>query len=227
MKQAVRYQTLLISGKLRTEVKITVDDSRGAEYTSTFDGNKSTSINLFPIISITIIRQGKTDDNGNKVKSPWDPNDTLIMTKYNMPIFLNELVSIQQDMKIPELYTYQGKRLELNEEVAQKVRRVFMVGDTALELVPLVIIHPNDDSRVEGIKMKFNNEQSSILLTLNDLDSLIYNLKNLDVDSVSLLTYLNYITKATSPKTFNSAPAKPKVDIVPKVSEFSMNEVPF
>jgi hypothetical protein len=226
MKQIVRYQNLVIPGKLRSEVRITVDD-RGVEYISNFDGNKSTSLSIFPVLSVTIIRQSETDDNGNKVKAPWNPNDNLNMTKFNMPVFINELIGIQQDMKIPELYTYQGKRLELNEEAAQKVRRVFMVGNTTLELSALVIVQPSDESRVEGIKMKFNNEQSSVLLTLNELDSLIYNIRNLDMDSLSLLMYLNYVNKSGNTKSFDSTTLSPKVDIVPKPQEFNANEVPF
>ena len=226
MKQIVRYQNLIISGKLRSEVRITVED-RGSEYTSNFDGNRSTSINLFPIVTIALIRQGETDDNGNKVKAPWNPNDSISMTKYNLPIFIHELTAIQQDMKIPELYTYQGKRLELNEEIAQKARRVFMIGNTTLELTSQVIVQPSDDSRVEGIKMKFNNEQSSVLLTLNELDSLVFNLKNLDVDNIALLLYLNYITKPGNTKSFDNTTLSPKVDIAPKTSEFAMKDIPF
>ena len=225
MKQIVRYQSLVIPSKLRSEVRITVDD-KGAEYTSSFDGNKSTSISLFPIISITLTRISDVDDNGNRVRAPWNPNDNISMTKYNLPVFLHELIEIQQSMKIPELYTYQGKRLELNEEAAQKVRRVFMIGNTTLELSPIVIIQ-SDDSRVEGIKMKFNNEQSSVLLTLNELDSLSFNLRNLDVDSIALSMYTTYITKSvtTNNRSSDSNTTVPKVDIAPK-SEFNV-ELPF
>lgn len=219
MKQIVRYQHLVIPSKLRSEVRITVDD-RGVEYTSTFDGNRSTSINLFPIVTITLTRPGEIDENGNKIRAPWNPNDTLNMTKYNMPIFINELSGIQQDMKIPNLYTYQGKRLELNEEEANKIRRVFMIGSTTLELSPVVIINV-DENRVEGIKMKFNNEQSTVLLSLNELDSLVFNLKNLNVDTIALTMYIQYINKPNTVKTFDVNTLTPKVDIVPKTSDFN------
>ena len=226
MKQIVRYQNLVIPSKLRSEVRITVDD-KGVEYTSSFDGNKSTSIRIFPILSITLTRASEVDDNGNRVRPPWNPNDNISMTKYNMPIYIHELVEIQQSMKIPELYTYQGKRLELSEEVAQKVRRVFMIGNTTLELTPVVITQA-DDSRVEGIKMKFNNEQSTVLLTLNELDSFIFNIRNLDIDSIAFLMYTNYITKPHAPKTFDNKILTPKVDIAPKESEFAVHEeLPF
>lgn len=219
MKQIVRYQHLVIPTKLRSEVRITIDD-RGVEYTSSFDGNKSTSINLFPIVTITLTRPGEIDENGNKIRPPWNPNDNLNMTKFNMPIFLNELIGIQKDMKIPDLYTYQGKRLELNEEVAQKIRRVFMVGNTTLELSAVVIINSADDSRVEGIKMKFNNEQSTVLLSLNELESLAFNLKTLNVDSIAFALYLQYVSKPNNAKVFNVNTLTPKVDIAPKSSDF-------
>lgn len=212
MKQIVRYRHLTIPGKLTSDIRIMVDD-RGSEYHSNMNMNDSTSINLFPVINLSITRLGDVDENGNKIKAPWNPNDSLGMTKYNLPIFVDELYNIQQDMKIPELYTYHGKRLEINEEIASKIRRVFMIGNVTLELTAIVITQ-NDDSRLEGIKMKFNNEQSSVQLTLNELNSLIFNYKHIDIDSISLLLYLNYI-KRPDVSSFDSL-MKPEVDIIPK-----------
>lgn len=212
MKQIVRYRHLIIPGKLTSDVRIIVDD-RGSEYHSNMNMNDSTSINLFPVINLSITRLGDVDENGNRIKAPWNPNDSLGMTKYNLPIFVDELYNIQQDMKIPELYTYHGKRLEINEEIASKIRRVFMIGNVTLELTAVVITQ-NDDSRLEGIKMKFNNEQSSVQLTLNELNSLIFNYKNIDIDSISLLLYLNYVKKPD--KSSFDGLLKPEVDILPK-----------
>lgn len=212
MKQIVRYRHLTIPGKLTSDVRIIVDD-RGSEYHSNMNMNDSTSINLFPVINLSITRLGDVDENGNRIKAPWNPNDSLGMTKYNLPIFVDELYNIQQDMKIPELYTYHGKRLEINEEIASKIRRVFMIGNVTLELTAVVITQ-NDDSRLEGIKMKFNNEQSSVQLTLNELNSLIFNYKNIDIDSISLLLYLNYVKKPD--KSSFDGLLKPEVDILPK-----------
>lgn len=215
MKQNVKYRSLVIPGKLTIEVRIMIDD-RGGEYISSFDGNKSTSISFFPIVSMTLTKPAELDDNGNRVRAPWNPNDNLGMTKFNMPIMYNNLKAIQEDMKTPELYTYHGKRLELNEEAAAKIRKVYLIGNTTIELSAVVVLNTADDSRVEGIKMKFNNEQSSVLLTLNELDSLIYNLGHMDVDSLALLMYLNYINKPDKPKTFDASTLTPKVDIAPK-----------
>lgn len=214
MKQVVKYQNFVVPGKLRSEVRITIDE-KGAEYATTYEGNKSTSISFYPIISLSIIRNPTMDENGNKVKVPWNPNDTLGMTKYNLPIIINELKGIQEDLKITDLYTYHGKRLELNEEVASKIRRVFMIGSVTLELSAVVIVQ-DDDSRIEGIKIKFNNEQSSVLLTLNELTSAIFNLDHIDVDSISMLMYLNYVSKPEKPTIFDASSLQPKVDILPK-----------
>lgn len=214
MKQYARYQTLLIPGKLRCDLRITVDD-RGSEYSSNKDGNKSTSISLMPIISVGIIRPSELDEAGNRVRAPWNANDNLGMTKFNFPLFIEEIKGIKEDMKIPELYTYHGKRLELNEEIAAKIRRPFVIGSMTVELSAVVITQP-DESRVEGVKMKFNNEQSTVLLTINELNSLVYNLDHMDIDSLSMFMYLNYITKPEHPTAFNS---NNLVDIQPK--EFS------
>jgi len=213
MKQTVRYQMLSIPSKLRMEVRITVDDRNTPEYQSMFEGNKNTGISFLPIISLIIVRPSEMDENGNRVKAKWVPNDTLGMTKYNVGIFANELSGMMNDMKTPELYSYHGKRLELNEAIAEKIRRPFVVGTMTVELSAVVITQP-DDSRVEGIKMKFNNESSSVLLTLNELTGLEYNIRNLNVDALCLLMYMNYISKPNGPTTFDSSSLN--VDIKPK-----------
>lgn len=218
MKQIVKYRCLAIAKKLTIDVRITIDD-KAAEYASAFDGNKSTNISFFPIISLTLTKPFDIDDNGNRTRAPWNPNDALGLTKFNLPIIFGELSTIRQDMKTPELYTYHGKRLELNEEAATKIRKVFMIGNVTVELSAVVIVDTNDESRVEGIKMKFNNEQSSVLLTINELDSLIYNLNNLDVDTIAFMMYLNYIQRPDKPRTFESNTISPKIDIAPKEFE--------
>lgn len=226
MKQVVKCHCLTIPKKVRVDIRITVDDRNAPEFRSSRDDTQSTSITVYPTISIQLIRPAEIDENGKFNRAPWNPNDSIGMTKYNYPIFVNELMGIQQDMKTPDLYTYQGKRLELNEAVAAKIRRVFRVGSTTLELSAVVISQEgvDNDERVEGIKMKFNNEQSSVLLTLNELDTLVYTLDHLDVDSVALLMYLNYINKPNHPTSFDTSSSKPLVDIQPLEKAFASPE---
>lgn len=213
MKQIVRYLNLTIPGKIRVETRITVNDT-GSEYKSTFENTNSTNLTLYPVVSITIIRPSERDDTGAIIKQKWNPNDNLGMTKFNLPIFINNLREINDDMKTPDLYSYVGERLEINETKAEKVRKVFPMGNVIVELSAIVIVQ--DEKRVEGIKIKFNNEQSSVMLTLNEISSLLYNLEHIDVDSLSILMYVNFISTDNAPKLFDSNTLKPKVDIVPK-----------
>lgn len=220
MKQIVKYRLLSISNKLTMEIRITADDTRSPEYTTMRDGDKYINLNLAPVVGISLLKNGDIDENGNRIKLPWNPNDHITMTKYNLPILYEELHGIQQDMKKPKLYTYQGNRLELNETIAEDIRRVFMIGNTTIELSAVVIIQ-TDETRVEGIKMKFNNEQSSILLTLNELSSLVYNINHIDMDVIAINMYHSFISRSNkndSSTTVNvDFPLPPvNVDIVPK-----------
>lgn len=217
MKQTLKYHSFSIPSKLRCDIRLALDDTRSAEYNGTFEGNIVNNLSLYPMISLSIIRPVELDEEGKRIRGPWNPNDSLPMTKYSLPILISEIIGIQQDMKIPELYTYHGKRLELNEQVAAKIRRVFMIGTTTLEL-SAVVIEQENDNRVEGIKIKFNNEQSSVFLTLNELTSLSYNLNNINLDIIAFMMYNKFVKsgmKEYSTNT-NSYQSNTTVDILPK-----------
>lgn len=227
MKQILRCQILTIAKKLRCDVRLVFDEKIAPEYTNQNDAVKNTSITFYPTVNLQLLKPGSMDENGKMIRAPWNPNDNLGMTKCNFPIFVRELVKIQNDMKISDLYTYQGQRLELNEAIAEKIRKVFMIGNMVIELSAVVVIQQNsvgEDERVEGIKMKFNNEQSSVLLTLNDLEALIFNFQHLEIDSIALLMYLNYFQKPNHPTNFDTSAfqsLKPAVDIKPLAQTFS------
>ena len=224
MKESVRYQFALIPGKIRGDVRITIDTQRPSEYSSESGDAKNISMNFLPIISVTIVRPSTVDETGKRVRAPWNPADSLGMTKYNFPLFVRQMKALQENMKTPDLYTYVGERLELNEKKAETIRDVFPIGNVTVELSAVVIVQetPSGDKRIEGVKIKFNNEQSSVILTLNELDSLVYNMEHLDIDSISFLMYLNFITrpKFNKSNTFNESTLKPLVDILPKEDDF-------
>lgn len=213
MKQYLKFQSLVIAGKLRTEIRIMLDN-KSPEFISNKEDTRSVILSLFPTICISLTKPLERGEDGKVIPAVWNPNDSLSMTKYNFPIFLEELIGMKNDMKTPDLYVYTGKRLELNEDAAAKIRRVFMIGSVTVEFSAVVIVQP-DDTRVEGIKMKFNNEQSSVFLTLNEISSLAFNLSHMDIDSISLAMYLNYANKPNKTTSFDSS-SLPKVDIIPK-----------
>lgn len=190
MKQSLKYNMLTIPNKLKVDVKILLDD-KGAEYIS--DDNEFFSLSIYPLIIISIVRPFIVNEDGLKKKPTWNPNDSLILTKYNFPLLIRELEEIQKDLKIRELFSYVGDRLELNEDLADKIIRKIKLGNNAIELTPIII--SKEEGRIEGIKLKINNEDSVIKLSINDLDSLIYNLKHMDIESISFMLYNKYNRK--------------------------------
>ena len=196
MKENVRYQTLLIPRKVRIYVKLAIDTDRISVenvYVGT-NGISNTSITLSPLITLELIRDGELDENGVRARAVWNRNDVLPMTKFSLPLFLNELNGMCEDLKTPELYTYTDDRLELNNKIAEKIRKIVKVGQMYTVELSAVVIE-QDEKHIEGIKLKINNEQSTVLLTLNEIESLRYNLQNLNVDSVALSLYLQCVNR--------------------------------
>ena len=212
MKQIVRYRFMNIPNKMIGEIRISVDE-RSAEYSANFEGGKSTNISLFPIINLQLLQQQDSTDQSTFGKISWDPNSSLGLTKFTFPIFLDELKAINRGLRKPDLYTYHGTRLEINAKEAEKIRRVFMISNTTVELSPVVL--DTADNKLEGIKIKFNNEKASVLLTVNELTALLYNLSTVNIDMLSFTLYLNYITKG---ENYHSPRPRTLVDIVPKAS---------
>jgi hypothetical protein len=194
MKHYLKYQSFVVPRKLKIDIRVTVGDTDGV-FESTNGDNKSTTVSMYPAVSLSITRPNEMDDNGNRVRAPYNPNDMLGLSKFNFPILVNKLKSIREHMNIQDLYKYHDDRLELNEKVAESIREVFMIGMVTVELSAVVIVQPDDELRVEGIKVKFNNELSTVLLTINELDGLIYNLDHLDIDSIALIMYLKFADK--------------------------------
>ena len=227
MKKQVKYKLLTIPKKLSIDIKIWEDSSpnnrfRTGEFTNDRNGDIFTTVSLFPTVTVSLTKPGEMDENGQYQKSPYNINDNVGLTKYQLPIFIMELDRVNKALQIPELYSYINKRLTVNEELAEKHRRVFMSGNIMVELSP-VVITGIDDVMVEGIKMKFNNEQSTVLLTLNEIEVILFSLKNLDVDSIALMLHLNYLngngaqmlngtTEMSSNTMSNSIDIKPKAE---------------
>ena len=212
MRQIVRYRFMTIPNKLVGEMRITVDE-RSAEYTANFDGGKATNISLFPVINLQMLQPADTSDSLSVYgKTGWDMNASIGLTKFTFPIFLEELKAINRGLRKPDLYVYHGTRLELNSREAEKARRVFMIGNTTVEFSPVVI--DTAENKLEGVKIKFNNEKASILLTVNELNVLLYNLTALNIDLLAFTMYLNYVTKGDN---YHMAKPRRLVDIAPKM----------
>ena len=216
LKNVIRYRFLSIPKKVYCDIRLSISDNISPEYRSSYEDTNSVSLRLSPFIGINIVRPNVQDEEGRTIRAPWNPNDSLGMTKFNLPIFIDNLRAIRRSMETPNLYSYVGKRLEINEKEAELTRRVFTIGNTVVEFAPIVVT-PDDDTRVEGIKVKFNNEDSSFTLTLNEISSLYWNLNNINYEEIAIMMYRLYMKnpdkKEFEPtkKTYNTT-----VDITPK-----------
>lgn len=213
MKHSLRSTIFIIGDKLRVEVRASINDAYPATKHSVYEGGENSQLTLLGALTVQIIHP-RTN---NESPPQWNPNDTIMLTKYYIPIFYRELKAIYDGMHTPNLYTYTDNRLELDPKLGESIRRVFTVGmKTTIELSPVVIstMVGAEEQRVEGIKMKFNNEDSTVLLTINDLYSLMWNINHTDIESVVIGMYEIFVkTGETSTKQLELP--KPKVDILP------------
>lgn len=205
MKQSIKMTLLNIAKKMKLEMRLFIDDTNTNtkflySQTNSETGVHNTVFAPFPNIICSIVKEAVLNEDGNYVRPPWNPNDSIIMTKMSLPVFYNELKTIYKDMSTDDLYKYHGKRLELNEKIAESIRRVFMIGTTTVELSPVVITNEGVDDKIyaEGIKLKFNNEASSVVLTLNETYGLLWNLNHLEIDAIALMMYNNFYNKGNA-----------------------------
>lgn len=223
MKQIVRYKFLTIPHKFSGELRLTVDTAKAIAYSSVYEGGKSTNIAMMPTVVLSITREAERDDDGRYVRPPWNPNDNIPLTRYHVPLLLQEMKAIYKDMQIPEMYKYHGDRLELNDTLAAKARKVFVIGSTTIEIAP-VVIQRDETNSIEGIKIKFNNESSSVVFTLNEFYSCIYQLDKLDIDMLITWMFDRYVEADAKEPYLRvaRAPKKPAiVDIEPPKSRIN------
>ncbi len=241
MKQIVRYRFLTVPSKLYADIRVTVDDTGHSETRSTYDGGKSITLMLLPMINIQLVKPLEITDDGRRHRPVPSINDSIGLTKFNLPTFISELKGIYEDMKTPDLYVYRGERLDLNDAAAEKIRRAFIVGRSGVELRAVVIEQPTENGgfeRLEGIKFKINNEDSTVLLTLREIESMLWTFDHIDVDSLVLMMYTNFIERNAyeykKPVVDITPVAKTPVPNVPvkpapvlKPSEITLEEIPF
>lgn len=213
MKHSLRSTLFTIPDKLRVEIRASISDAYPASRHNVYEGGKSSQFNLLGALTVQIVRP-RTDDGGGQ---SWNPNDTIMLTKYYIPIFYRELKAIYDGMHTPNLYTYTDNRLELDPKLGESIRRVFTVSQkTMVELSPVVIttMVGAEEQHVEGVKMKFNNEDSTVLLTINDLYALMWTIDHVDVESIVMGMYEIFVKTGESSTKQPELP-EPKVDIVP------------
>lgn len=213
MKTSIVYHVITIPKKLKMEIKLIVEDNK-SEYINSSGEDTFATIRLFPMITLGIVREVQRDDTGLIIKQPFVLSDTLTMSRYTLAIFKSEFEDIFRLIKEKDVYTYHGKRLELNEKIVEEIRKVFKISRNVVEIMPTLLISPDDmDEKIEGVKLKFNNENSSVLLSINDMIALIETMNNISIDTITTWMYKEF--KNAKPGTYPPASFK-EIDIIPK-----------
>lgn len=185
-RQYIRYRVLNIPWKLNISMRISVDHRN--EYRHSDDSRDSISLTLYPTLDLQIIHTRPIDS----LEAPkvWNPNDTLSLSKFTLPIFIHELKLVCEAIKIQEMFVYTNDRLDINPKLAEEKRRIFQASSTFfVEIIPSVV---DEDKRVEGIRFTFNKEPSVFYLNLIEVESLMYTLQSVNFDILALQMYDMY-----------------------------------
>lgn len=201
MKQQIKYQIATIPRKLLIEMRMIIDSNDkykpGLKINIAEGGDEYLELKLFPVVNLNIFREILVVE-GIPQRRDFNPNDNVMLTKYNLPLFLDNLNTIIKDFQTPKLYHYTDGRLELDSKLAESIQKKFIISQKLIIFTPVVINNTANDgneSQLEGIEMKINTDESTVLLTLNDMSSLSYILNKLDIDSLSIQLYTNFIKK--------------------------------
>jgi hypothetical protein len=194
MKRTINFNVGAITGKLNINLRLALDDqserfSSGVRISTNQTGDEYINVNLYPMLSLIIHRENIVVE-GVSQRAPFNRDDMITLSRSTIPIFIHNFDRLLKEFETPELYKYIEDRLELNDKLAEAYRKRFMVGPSIVELVPVII--DDGDSKMEGIRMKFNVEDSTVVLTMNEAIRLSYTIKNLNIDALALQIYLEF-----------------------------------
>ena len=191
-RQYVRCRVLSIPGKFNVSVRIMIDNR--TEFRSLSDSGENIALTLSPAIETQIVRPRTDPTAGPRI---WNPNDSLMLSKFTLPLFLQDLDAVVESLKLTEMFVYTGDRLELNPKLAEEKRRIFRANQSFyVEIIPTVV--ESEEKRVEGIRLTFNKEPSQVSLTIPEIDSYRFTLKNLQPDIIALLLFNHYWKTGTT-----------------------------
>lgn len=126
----------------------------------------------------------------------WSSKAKIQINEYNIHRIVKKLKKVKKwfkSKKNEELFYLENGILQLNKEMAleKKFKKIINCGfDIIIKIIPAVI---NDkESRYEGILVFINNEEKYFELTIDELDTLIYKLKKINLYEAGLMM-CNYI----------------------------------
>ena len=195
----IRYMIFQIPDKIIFKLEI----QRGIlpERRFTYDYKNYLDIQMFPDIRMIIVEKIKIDDNEKKIKEDFKKKSTLFST-FNFPKFLMEIELILIELKMPGLFKYDNDVLTINEEMSKRCTHIIWSSFDKITISP-DIVETNTGINCEGIKLAlYDNLGISHIckLTYDELYALHWNLKQIDINGMTLDIYLRIIFKLINNK---------------------------
>lgn len=159
---------------------------------------------------------------------PWSIRQNLMITEDNIHKFINKLKKARKwfkAKKYDDLFYLEDGILKLNKEMSKElVEYVQFNNDKSIVLTPAVITDKGQN--YEGILMFVNNKETIITLSINELKTLLYILKKMNLYQ-SGLSCVNYIGRPKQEDVFDitkSINYKEKSNFDNKINNYNREE---
>ena len=184
-----------------------------------YNGNNYTNISPHPFLTIDI--SSWMDKNEG-----WSSNNSFNLTRrdnFNLIQRLSRLYS--RFTKIEDLFYYDhNDKLMVNLELSEKYKEVVVCGNKTILMQACVVEDSNTKLKYEGIFMSINSIDYFSYLTYSELEFLIYELKKIDFNSITLQLINSYLLTKSEEKKELKLPEKPPV-VETKTEEIVDNKV--
>jgi len=197
----IRYLIFQIPDKII--FKLEVQRGNDPERRFTFDYKNYLDTQIFPDIRMIIIEKKKNDNNSilveseKKIKEDFKKRSTIFST-FNFPKLLMELEMILNELRAPGMFKYNTDDvLTINDEMSKRCTHIIWSSFDKIIISPDVVEN-NEGIKYEGVKLVLYDDiggQHICKLTYEELFSLHWNLKQIDITGMALDIYLRMIFK--------------------------------
>ena len=151
-----------------------------------FNGNEYTNINVFPMVIFDISK--KSD------KADWSNNNMFSVGSRELFLFIMKLEELWRLFKTEKSLFYMDKdKLILNTNISDKyILRFHAYGNKLIQLQPCIVYDENS-SGYEGIYLAINSMNYSSYLTYSELEYLIYELKKININLLTVELFNTYL----------------------------------
>jgi len=169
--------------------------------------NNNTYLTLSPLVFLTI----------SLIKSQnetYDPSKSIVITHANLFILIREMRRFVNNFYKKNLFANKGNHIIMYNDIANEVRTVIQLLGQNMQAIALNPTISNfDDVDYESVQMLLNNTSNEIILTIDEFESFLYILEQIDLFQYSQLL-LNYFITYYKKDNVNKIPVnkshKPK-----------------